>query len=121
MNTTMEQELCANLTSRRDFLFKPDSDDFPIVRLRNYFVSSGDDSCSRPTAFHDEDSRNSLPFCVSVGRAASAGTPEFDADDLESSERPLYLNGDVWSWDEAGSSFCESFRNLPVYKWCEFF
>jgi len=80
---TMEQELCANFMSRRDFLFKPDSDDFPIVRLRNYFVSSGDDSCSRPTAFHDEDSRNSLPFCVSVARAASAaGTLVFDAADL---------------------------------------
>jgi hypothetical protein len=113
----VEQELCANLTNRRDFSFKPDGDDFLIVRLRNYFVSNGVDS-SRPTAFHDGDSRNSLPFWVSVGRAASTGTPEFDADDLESLGRPLYLNGNVWSWDEAGSSFCESFRNLPVYKWC---
>jgi hypothetical protein len=78
----VEQELSANLTNRRDFLFKPDSDDFLIVRLRNYFVSNSVDS-STPTAFHDDDSRNSLPFCVSVARAASAaGTLVFDAADL---------------------------------------
>jgi len=105
-----EQNMLNFLKAWPNFSFRPYCDK-PTVRLRNYIIR---DASGTHAPFFDGDTSDGAAY---IHWRESERLTEFDDDDKDAVGRKLFLEGDIWSWDQAGGTFADYFSGLPVYKW----